>query len=232
MEKSVTAAIGLQPAAEVAPSMNLMDGLILDQLFQNGGGGVPVNFLEHEEAPIEPGGEQMSQIRRDGGLRGVRARRQQMAAHLHQPARAAGRHVKPAKQLLPRRLDGALQADQIFRGWILAVSIARTSNLVRIRRKFLHQPVEEEVAPCLVERLVGGQNFAGETHTRNFATLRQQIVASRHERRNGSDAFAGGRRFALVESEDLRQLHLALLRPDRSSSELSAISFFRLKADG
>ena len=62
MEKGIAAAVGFQPAAKVAPSLNLMHGFKLDQLFQHGGGGMPVDFREHQETAVEPGREQVAKI--------------------------------------------------------------------------------------------------------------------------------------------------------------------------
>ena len=82
MEKRIAPPIFLEPAPQVVPSLNLMDGFVLDQPFENQRGCSPVDTLEHEEAAVEPGAEQMNQVGVDRGPSGCSARVRSRSARI------------------------------------------------------------------------------------------------------------------------------------------------------
>ena len=66
---------------------------------------MPVNAAQLEESSIEPGAEQMLQIKIERlEFRVVTQMTQQLLAHGDQSRRAAGRHVHPPQKFLARRL--------------------------------------------------------------------------------------------------------------------------------
>jgi hypothetical protein len=54
MEEREAAPVGIQPAAQVAPSGHGMHRLVLDDLLQHHGGSAPVHPLQAQEAAVEP----------------------------------------------------------------------------------------------------------------------------------------------------------------------------------
>jgi hypothetical protein len=58
MKKAEASPVCRQLAAEVIPALNLVHGLVGDQLLQHRIRGLPVDPPEFEKAAIEPGGEQ------------------------------------------------------------------------------------------------------------------------------------------------------------------------------
>ncbi len=87
-----------------------MHRLIVDQLFQQRGGAVPVDPLQLQKADIEPGGEQPAQI-------GIQRRQQLVGpAHLQQRAAQIDQELPPIRdrrelrqQLQPRRFQRPAQ---------------------------------------------------------------------------------------------------------------------------
>ena len=71
MKERIAAPIGLEPAPQVVPSLDLMDRFVLDQPFENQRGCSPVDTLEHQEAAVEPRPEQMNQVGVDRGPIGL-----------------------------------------------------------------------------------------------------------------------------------------------------------------
>src|SRR6267143_4690573 len=104
MEKRVAAAVGLEPAAQVVPALNLVHGFVLDQLLQDQGGSTPVDALQDQEAAVEPGAEQVGEIGLDAcPMRMLGQALQQPATHLQQHTDSAGGHVEAPEELLARR---------------------------------------------------------------------------------------------------------------------------------
>ena len=55
MKEGEAAAVGLQPAAQVIPAVDLMDGLVMDDPLEEGGRRMPVDTRQLQEARVEPG---------------------------------------------------------------------------------------------------------------------------------------------------------------------------------
>ena len=182
MEKGEAAAVGFEAPAQVAPAVDRMHRLVLDQLFEHQGGGAPVDALEAQEAAVEPGAQQVHQVQVDGAPVRVRLEpRQQPPAHLDQRGGAAGGHVEPAEQLLARRLDAVLQAQQVLGRRLGLVRRRRAADRLCRRRVLPRQGVVERVALALVQALVRDEGPARERRARIFAAFAQQRVAQRKQ---------------------------------------------------
>src|SRR5206468_11356194 len=72
MKEAVTPAVRLQPAAQIVPSLNLVDGLVLDQLFEDRSRRAPVNLPQLEQPAVESGLEQSGEAGIDRTPVGVR----------------------------------------------------------------------------------------------------------------------------------------------------------------
>ena len=68
-------------------------------------------------------------------------------------------HIDPAKQLLPRRFDGGLQANEVGLRRIGAIRVGCASELDRIRGELGDEEVEECVSRGTVERFVGPEHL-------------------------------------------------------------------------
>ena len=136
MEERIAAAVCFETPPQVVPALDLMHRLILDQLFQDDGRGPPVDATQHQEAAVKPRGEKVRKIGGDGLQPGCSVRLlEDLAPHRYQNARAIGRLVEPAEQLLARRLHNLLQACEMLRRGVLAVSIAGPADLLRDRER-------------------------------------------------------------------------------------------------
>ena len=62
MKERVTAAIRLEAPVEIGPPVNLVNGFVLDQAFEDERRGAPIDPLEDEEATVEPGLEEVQQV--------------------------------------------------------------------------------------------------------------------------------------------------------------------------
>jgi hypothetical protein len=192
MEKRIAAAVGLEPAAQVVPALNLVHGLVLDQLFQHQGGSAPVDALQDEEAAVEPGTEQVGEIGLDARpMRMLGQAPQHSAPHLQQHADPAGCHVEAPKELLARRLHRALQAHEIFRGRLFAVGVGEPADRLRVEGKLLGEERKKNVERRLIQRLVRRERLARDEGARHLAALGQQFVA---KRRHAAGVVHGGAR--------------------------------------
>ena len=63
MEEPETAPIRLQAAPQVAPVEDLVHRFVFDDLFEHEGGGTPVDAPDLEEPAVEPGAEQVEEVR-------------------------------------------------------------------------------------------------------------------------------------------------------------------------
>jgi hypothetical protein len=69
------AAVVLETAPGVVPTLYFTDGLVLDELLGDGRGCLSVDAFEGQEAPIEPGSQEMFEILLNGRQRRVRPHR-------------------------------------------------------------------------------------------------------------------------------------------------------------
>ncbi len=138
---------------------------------------------------------------------------QDLPPHLDQHARASGRHVEPAKQLLSRRLDCLLQEDQVRRGRFTAIGIGESAQHLGIGRELVDQELEEHAGRRALERLIGGERLACQSRAGNLAAFGHQgmaqrnratCVAHRATRRRGARCAGAG---AKQVPEGKRSLH-------------------------
>ena len=109
MEEGKAAPVaGIEAAAQVVPALDLVHGLVVDDLLQDGRRRLPVDAAQHQEAAVEPRRQQMHQVAVDGGERRI-ADAQQVAAHGDDLGGGAGRQVEAAEEFLARALDRLLQ---------------------------------------------------------------------------------------------------------------------------
>ena len=100
------------------------------------------------------------------------------ASHLDQGGCPAGGQIQAPKQLLTRRLDGALQFQERFAGRMLTVGIDPSPDEARISRKLAGQESEKVVQRGAAEGLIGRERFIRETLTGNIAVLGKEDVAA------------------------------------------------------
>ena len=67
MEERIAAAIGFQTPPQIPPSLNLVDGFVLDQALQDDRRRLPVDPLQREKAAVEPRSEQVREVGVDLG---------------------------------------------------------------------------------------------------------------------------------------------------------------------
>ena len=72
MEEGKAAPVrGIEAAAQVVPALDLVHGLVADDLLQDGRRRVPIDAAQDQEAAVEPGVEQAAQVGIDGGERRI-----------------------------------------------------------------------------------------------------------------------------------------------------------------
>ena len=114
MEEGEAAPVRLEAPAQVAPPLDRVHRLVLDQLLQHDRRGAPVDALETQEPAVEPRAQQVHEVVVDHPPMRMRLHAlEELAAHLHQGGGAAGGHVEAAEDLLPRRLDRLLQPREV-----------------------------------------------------------------------------------------------------------------------
>ena len=115
MKERVTASVGLEPPSEIAPPLNLVDRLVLDEPLQHHRRRSPVDSAEHEEPAVEPASEQVRQVSIDARpLRMRRQRSHQVAPQLDECRRGAGGQVQAPEQFLSWRFGSRLQSHEGF----------------------------------------------------------------------------------------------------------------------
>jgi hypothetical protein len=178
VEKRKQPAVGLQAPAQVAPAVDFMDRLVVDDLLEQVGGRAPVDALQLQESRIEPGREQMAEIgidRRE--LRMLAQPRQQLRTHLYDGGRAGRTAVQPAQQLLARRLGGARQRDQVGRHAAHRVTFGQAQHLARVGIEFEREHLEKTIQRLGRQAPVSLHRLAGEGDAVGLAALGEQLAA-------------------------------------------------------
>jgi len=62
MKEGEAATVGLEPPAQVGPSVDLMNGFVFDETLEDERRRAPVDALQVEESAVEPRAEQVQQI--------------------------------------------------------------------------------------------------------------------------------------------------------------------------
>jgi hypothetical protein len=115
---------------------------------------------------------------------------QQPLAQGDDDARAAGRHVEPAQQLLARRLDRLGEPAQMQRALFLAVGRGRGQHLLAVGAETLRQHLEELGLFLRGEPLEPRGELARIGERRRLAAARQHARAERLEIGAGRDGAA------------------------------------------
>ncbi len=179
VEKPETAAVAVvQSATQIVPTLDLVHRFVANDLFQDGSRRGPVDSLQHQEAPVEPGGEQVDKI----GVDRVEIlvplhQRQEILAHLDQLVGRPLRQVQPAQHLLAKRLTHLEQRRQMLVGAITLVDPVGGIDLVGIGREVLGECIEEGFFVLLSQRLVDIQRPAGQHDTGGLAIAVEQLLA-------------------------------------------------------
>ena len=176
------AVVGLQAAAQFAPALDFMHGLVGDDFFEDVRGRGPVYRFHQQEAAVEPRVEQVMEIGIDTFQLGLLAHRaEQVLAYLDQPAGTAGGEVDPPQQFLPVRLGGRGYAQQVGRVGTSLVAFHRVPDLGHIDVEVGEQQVEKLQAAGVVELFVGVQDPFREQQARVLAIGVHHHVAERLE---------------------------------------------------
>lgn len=105
MEEAVAAAVGFEPAAEVVPAADFVDGFVFDEFFEGFGWGVPVDGSEFEEASVEPGAEEVGEVG-FGWFEGWVAEAEQVGPHGEEGVDAVGGEVDRSEEFESGRFGG------------------------------------------------------------------------------------------------------------------------------
>src|SRR5215212_5636372 len=144
MEESETAPIRGKAAAQIVPSGDFVYSLVLDQFLQNDCGGIPIDALECQKAAVEPGTQQMRQIRVDSlPLRMLLQCIEYLPAHCNQGSGRTRGSIQSPEQFLPRRFNASLQGYEILLSALSVVRVVSTLELNGIRRKLGCKRFEE-----------------------------------------------------------------------------------------
>ena len=164
VEERVAITVGrLEAAAQLGPALDFVHRLVGDDLFQDMRRRGPVDRLHQQEAAVEPGVEQVTEIGVDPVQFGVFTPRVQQAfAHLHQSPGAPRGQVDAPQQLLPPRLGSCSQAQQVLRAAVIRVGIDRLSHSLDIDIVVGQQQGEEREAHIIVEFFERVQDAFGE----------------------------------------------------------------------
>jgi hypothetical protein len=187
VEEGEAAPVGLEPAAQLAPALDGVHRLVLDQLLQHERRGPPVDALEAQEAAVEPLAQQVQQVRVDDAPLGACLQLlQELRAHRYQSRRSARRHVQPPEELPAQRLDRLLQPRQVVRRRIGLVRRCAMADRLGRRRVIACQRFEELRPVALVERLESLERFAREGSARVLAAHGEKRVAQAEEMLHGA----------------------------------------------
>ena len=95
--------------AQVVPAVDAMHRFVTDDPFQDARGRRPVDAPQDQKAAVEPGGEEMDEIRiHDAEIVAMIHGVDDLLAHMHERGGAVGREVKPAEQFLPQRFGSEM----------------------------------------------------------------------------------------------------------------------------
>src|SRR5437762_11735541 len=115
MKERKTTPVVLKPPAQVIPSVNLVYGFVLDELFQNKRRRLPVDALDSQEAPVEPCLQELQEITiHRPEVRIVSQHAAKVLAHGDDRRRTFRSHVQEPEQLLAWRFHCGLKRGQSF----------------------------------------------------------------------------------------------------------------------
>ncbi len=179
MEEGVAAAVDrIDAAAQIVPVVDFVHRLVTDDLFQNVGWRRPVDPAQHEKSPVEPRRQQMHDVAVERRQILVALHQgEQVGAHRHQVAGAAGRAVEPAHQLLPPRLGSEMKIAGIGVVRLRAPALDRPRQPFAVGAEVACQRLEERQPAGGVEVVVTVEHVARHRGAGSFAAARQQRLA-------------------------------------------------------
>jgi hypothetical protein len=183
MEEGEAAPVGRrQPSAQIVPAVDRVHRLVADDLLEDVRGRRPVDRSQHQEAAVEPGGEELREV-------AIHRRKRRIAlhpgeyvlAHAHQLERGARRRVEALDQLDAARTRGAMQRHQPGFVGCLAIGVDGPRHDLRIGAEAHREDVEEAGALARIERGVAVEEITRQRDARSLALARQQGLAERRE---------------------------------------------------
>ena len=177
MEEGVAAPIRrIDPRAQVIPVADRMHRLVADDLLEQVRRGRPVDALEHQEATIEPGREQVEEVVVDDGeIVAMIHRVHQLLAHAHQRRGAAGGEIEAAEKFEPSRLGCAMHLGGSCVRGRGEPGAGRRAEPVAVHAEAARQRLEEGDARPGRQFRVAREDFARERHAGGFAAAGQQV---------------------------------------------------------
>ena len=170
--------VGFQTAAQVGPAVDFVDRFVLDELFQRQRRGVPANPFQAQKSAVEPGTEQVFQVRVHHAELGMRVEvAQQIAAQGNQGIGSGGRGVDAPEQFLPRRFGGRLQRRRRGRAWTVPVGLDGALDGVAVGAEIQRQHLEKSELLRAVHRPVLFEDALRQHGLRRLTALRQQLRA-------------------------------------------------------
>ena len=185
MEEAVAAPVGrLEPVAQVVPVPDRVHRLVADDLLEDVRRRRPVDVPEHQEAAVEPGAEQVGEVRVDppklrdacGGASG--APRASAPAPRCRPARGSAAGPAPAGAAPPRRAAPRPPRCRRPRGAALSIAASTAARSGPKRSASVRRKASRSSGPGRVE---GGEQRPREGDARGFPAPRQEQVAEGRE---------------------------------------------------
>ena len=175
MKEPEAAPVRRQAALQVLPVEDLVYRLVLDDLLEHESGGVPVDAPDLEEPTVEPGAEQVEEVRVERlELRQIRQSLQQRLAHCEEIGHAVRRGVEKAEQVAARRLGGPREGGRSPRTGRLPIRFDGAGEGGGFGDELIAEEPEELAPAGLVKPSEGVEGGAGESHHRRLATGAQE----------------------------------------------------------
>ncbi len=178
VKEGEAASIFGESGPEIFEAVDLVHGLVRDDLLQHAGRGVPVDSVHHQEPAVEPRNQQVTQI----GVQRPEVRPliddgQEIPTHLYEPPGSVGDHVQPPEEPLARRLHGLGQRRARLERRMAPVRIGRFRDGVRVRFQVFVQELEELQTVVPGEGLIGGENFVRQREARCLPAMIEELTA-------------------------------------------------------
>ncbi len=194
MEEGKATAIGrIEPAAQIIPTLDLVHGLVGDDLFQDRGRRLPVDPAHDQKTAVEPGIEQVLEVavdlrQRRGQFLVAPGLAQQVAAHGDDLGGRPRCQIETTEEFLARAFDCRLQLRQCL---IRRIAGKGGRGVLHLLAVGLHRACEiaEEGALALgIGGAVATEKLAGENHPRRLATARHQRLGELFHAVGGASA--------------------------------------------
>ena len=183
MEKTEALAIRrVEPSAQLGPSVDLMDRLVLNYFFQDRSRRRPVDALEDQKTTVEPGHEQVLEIRIDSTeLRVPRDLAKDIFSHSNEHRGTARREVEAAQQFLQTGFGGLVQLAGQFGTRVRDVVRDGLVDLFRVGPETFGEQDQELQLHFGRGAGVGIEQFSRARNARSFAAFGEQPFGERAE---------------------------------------------------